>query len=166
MLIMKNILRISFMFILIIVLSTFATDVASAKTINNSNQFADTARLEYFNNMYERSDYKNYLMSIEYVGSGYNYYTYYYMCMSNEAIEFTDNANASLNCDELIRYYRNGSDYQVDKMSDNNLTVNNSVYYTNKKYEKSYMTEKMLVLLNIGLFSIFLSIGLYKIFRS
>lgn len=164
--VMKNLLRISFTVIFIAVLSTFATTVASAKTINNSNQFADSTRLDYFENMYKREDYKNYLLSIEYSGSGYNNYIYYYMCLTNDDINFVNTVTASSSCEKMMRYYRNGSDYIVEDINDNSLVINNSVYYTNSVHEKDYINEKLLIALNVGLFSFFLSFIFLKLFRS
>ena len=83
----KNILKYSFRLLLIVGFSTFATKVASAKTINQSTDVINDNILKYFENVYEREDYKNYLLASEYVNNGgYNYTTYYYMCLTNEKI--------------------------------------------------------------------------------
>lgn len=165
---MKSILRHSFRLLLIVVLSTFATMVASAKTITSTSNIIDTSTLEYFENIYKRSNYKNYVMASEYVqtGTSYNYITYYYLCLSNEKINVTDPVNVNASCDLLYRSYRNSNTYILEKVIDNTLRVNNNIYYTNNIYDTDYASNKLLVLLSIGLFSFFLSYVILKIFRS
>lgn len=161
--ILKNILNHSFRLLLIVVLSTFATSVASAKTINQSNSFIDSNTLDYFDNVYKRENYKNYLLATEYVQlSQYNYTTYYYMCLTNDHIDTSNTLNVSSSCDKMYVYYRQNNVYNLESYNDTSLTVQNSVYYfaTNKQ-----VTDKLLILLNIGLFSLFLLIVILKIFR-
>lgn len=165
---LKNIVKHSFRLLLIVVLSTFATSVASAKTINGNTQVLDDSRYDYFYNLYKRSDYKNYLLSIEYVNNGsYNYYTYYYICLTNDDINITNSINASSNCEEMYRWnYRSSTDNSLEKINDSTLSVTNSVYYTNDSYDKRYVKEKVLITISIGIFTFFLSYVLLKIFRS
>lgn len=165
----KNILKNSFRLLLIVVLSAFATSVASAKTISDNMTTASDSMFTYFNNLYERSGYKNYLMSIEYIpaSSGYYSYTNYYVCLTNEDVVINDSVNASANCEELYKYnYRSYSDYTYEKLTDNSLTVTNGVYYTNDINDNNYVINKLLILLNIGVLTFFLSFVILKIFRS
>ncbi len=151
----------------LVVLSTFATSVASAKTINNSNQVLDYSRFDYFENLYMRSEYKNYLLASEYIQNNYTYYTDYYICLTNEDIVINSSISASATCEELYRWnYRSSNDNVLEKVNDNRLNINNSVYYTNSTFEKRYVIEKILITISIGLFTFFLSYVLLKIFRS
>lgn len=160
---LKSILKYSFRLLLIVVLSTFATDVASAKTIYQSNSFIDSNVLDYFDNLYKRENYKNYLLATEYVQiSQYNYTTYYYMCLTNDPIDTSNSLNVSSSCDKMYVYYRQNNVYNLETYNDNNLVVQNSVYYSTSKTVNH--VEKLLVLLNIGLFSFFLTFILFKLF--
>lgn len=165
---MKNISRFSFRLLLIVVLSTFATTVASAKTISTTSSTVDTSTLEYFENIYKRSNYKNYVIASEYVQNGgiSSYTTYYYLCLSNERINTYDPINVNASCDVLYRSYRYSSTYYLEKLSDNTLRVNNNIYYTNNIYDTDYANTKLLVLLNIGILTFYLSYVILKIFRS
>lgn len=163
---LKNIVKHSFRLLFIVVLSAFATKVASAKTINNSNQVLDYSRYDYFVNLYMRSEYKNYLLASEYIQNNYSYYTDYYICLTNEDITINSSISASATCSELYRWnYRSSNDNVLEKVNDNTLNVNNSVYYTNNVKDKKFISEKMLIALNIGLFSIFLYIIILGILR-
>lgn len=161
---LKNTLKHSFRLLLIVVLSTFATTVASAKTISQSSNFIDDSVITYANNIYEREDYKYYLLAQEYINNGsYNYITYYYLCLTNEKIDATNTLNVSSSCDTLYRYYRSNSIYNIEKLNDNELNVNNSIYYT--KSCKNYVIEKLLVTISIGILTFYLSYVLFKLFR-
>lgn len=161
----KDLLKNSFRLLLIVVLSTFATQVASAKTISNSVNFADSTRLDYFKNLYLSSEYKNYLLSIENTNSGYSTYSTYYICLTNSKIEVNSSLSASSSCDVMYFYHRDSNNYVLEKYNDNSLVVTNSVYYTNS-LDKSFINEKLLVGLNIGVLTFLLSYVFLKIFRS
>lgn len=165
----KDCLKTSFRFLVIVtVLSTFATSVASAKTVTSTSSVIDSATLDYFENIYKRSNYKNYVIASEYItsGVGYNYITYYYFCLSNQQIEVSDPINVNASCDVLYRSYRNNNTYVLERQYDNNLIVSNNIYYTNNIYDTNYALNKLLVLISICLFSFYLSYVLIKIFRS
>lgn len=161
---LKNIVKHSFRLLLIVVLSTFATTVASAKTINQSSNFIDESIINYANNIYEREDYKNYLLAQEYINNGsYNYYTYYYLCLTNDKIDTTNSLNVSSSCDVLYRYYRNNNTYNIEKLNDKELSVNESIYYI--KSSKNYVIEKLLITISIGILTFYLTYVLFKLYR-
>ena len=161
---LKNIVKYSFRLLLIVVLSTFATTVASAKIINQSSNFIDESIINYANNIYEREDYKNYLLAQEYINNGsYNYYTYYYLCLTNDKIDTTNTLNVSSSCDVLYRYYRNNNTYNIEKLNDKELNVNESIYYT--KSSKNYVIEKLLITISIGILTFYLTYVLFKLYR-
>lgn len=162
---MKSILKYSFSFLIIAVLSTFATSVASAKTITQSNSLISEDMLNYFNNIYEREDYKNYLLVNEYVSNGsYNSINYYYMCLTNDIIDTSDTLNVVSSCDKIYRVYRSNSSYVLENYHDNSLSISNSIYYAENG--KKYYIEKLLIGLNIGVLTFYLSYVILKIFRS
>lgn len=154
-------------FVFISVLSLVAVSTAEAKTINNSLNFASEERLLYFENLYKRSEYQNYILAIDNDESSYYSSNSYYICLTNSDINFTDNINVSSNCDEMYRYYRySNSNYILEKVSDNEINIVNSVFYTNNVIDTNYLSDKMLIALNIGVLSFFLTYVLFKVFRS
>lgn len=158
----KNILKkVSFCILLISVFSLVATEVAEAKTITNSTNFANSTQLEYFNNLYKRSGYKYYLLGLDNMDS---YYNDYYICLTNESYTITNEFNTKANCAELYRYYRSNSSYNLSKINDNTLEFKNSVFYTSNVYDTGYLSNSMLFGICIGVFSFFLLFALFKLF--
>lgn len=158
----KNILKkVSFCVLLISVFSLVATEVAEAKTITNSTNFANNTQLEYFNNLYKRSSYKYYLLGLDNTDS---YYNDYYICLTNESYTITDEFNTKANCAELYRYYRSNNSYNLTKVNDSTLEFKNSVFYTSNVYDTGYLSNSMLFGICIGVFSFFLLFALFKLF--
>lgn len=158
----KNILKkVSFCILLISVFSLVATEVAEAKTITNSTNFANSTQLEYFNNLYKRSGYKYFLLGLDNTD---NYYNDYYICLTNESYTITNEFNTKANCAELYRYYRSNSSYNLSKINDNTLEFKNSVFYTSNVYDTGYLSNSMLFGICIGVFSFFLLFALFKLF--
>lgn len=158
----KNILKkVSFCLLLISVFSLVATEVAEAKTITYSTNFANSTQLEYFNNLYKRSGYKYFLLGLDNTD---NYYNDYYICLTNESYTITDEFNTKANCAELYRYYRSNSSYNLSKINDNTLEFKNSVFYTSNVYDTGYLSNSMLFGICIGVFSFFLLFALFKLF--
>lgn len=158
----KNILKkVSFCLLLISVFSLVATEVAEAKTITNSTNFANSTQLEYFNNLYKRSGYKYFLLGLDNTDS---YYNDYYICLTNESYTITNEFNTKANCAELYRYYRSNSAYNLTKVNDSTLEFKNSVFYTSNVYDTGYLSNSMLFGICIGVFSFFLLFALFKLF--
>ena len=158
----KNILKkVSFCLLLISVFSLVATEVAEAKTITNSTNFANSTQLEYFNNLYKRSGYMYFLLGLDNTDS---YYNDYYICLTNESYTITNEFNTKANCAELYRYYRSNSSYNLSKINDNTLEFKNSVFYTSNVYDTGYLSNSMLFGICIGVFSFFLLFALFKLF--
>lgn len=158
----KNILKkVSFCLLLISVFSLVATEVAEAKTITNSTNFANSTQLEYFNNLYKRSGYKYYLLGLDNTDS---YYNDYYICLTNESYTITDEFNTKANCSELYRYYRSNNSYNLSKINDDTLEFKNSVFYTSNVYDTGYLSNSLLFGICIAVFSFFLLYALFKIF--
>ncbi len=163
---MKSILKkISFCILTATVFCVSATEVAHAKTVTNNYTYIDSSRLDFFNNIYMRSNYKSYLLATEITSSGYNNYTSYYYCLSNDIIDTTDTLNTTLNCDKLYRYVRNSSnEYVLEPITDTELKVIDSIYYSNSMYDKGIPTKAYLLAIIIGCFTIWLTIILFKVF--
>lgn len=160
----KNILkRVSFCILLLSVFSLVATEVAEAKTITNSTNFANSTQLDYFDNLYKRSGYKYYLLGLD-NSSDYNYYNDYYICLTNESFSLTDEFNTKAYCSELYRYYRGNNTYNLVKVDDNTLEFSNSVFYTSNIYDTGYFSNSMLFGICIGVFSLTLIYVLFKLF--
>ncbi len=158
----KNILKkVSFCLLLISVFSLVATEVAEAKTITNSTNFANSTQLEYFNNLYKRSGYKYFLLGLDNTDS---YYNDYYICLTNESYTITDEFNTKANCAELYRYYRSNSSYNLSKINDYTLEFKNSVFYTSNVYDTGYLSNSMLFGICICVFSFFLLFSIFKLF--
>ena len=158
----RNILKkISFCVLLISVFSLVATEVAEAKTIANSTNFANSTQLEYFNNLYKRSGFKYFLLGLDNTD---NYYNDYYICLTNESYTITDEFNTKANCAELYRYYRGNSTYNLVKVNDSTLEFKNSVFYTSNVYDTGYLSNSMLFGICIGVFSFFLLFAIFKLF--
>lgn len=161
----KNILKLFSFCLVAIVFCVSATEVAHAKTISNNFTYLDSSRLDFFENIFLRSNYTSYLLAAEVTTSGYSSYTYYYYCLSNEQIDTSNVLSTALNCDEIYRYYRNSSnDYIIEKLNDSELKVNNSIYYANSVETKGLPLKAYLLAINIGIFCIFLIIVLFKLF--
>ncbi len=158
----RNILKkVSFCVLLISVFSLVATEVAEAKTIANSTNFANNTQLEYFNNLYKRSGYKYFLLGLDNTD---NYYNDYYICLTNESYTITDEFNTKANCSELYRYYRSTNSYNLSKINDSTLEFKNSVFYTSNVYDTGYLSNSMLFGICIGVFSFFLLFAIFKLF--
>ena len=114
---LKSILKYSFTFLFIIVLSTIAPEGASAKTITSTTAVDETI-INYFDNILERKHYRSYLLASEYEGSNYNYTTYYYVCFTNEEVDLSNTTQVSANCEEMYRYYRANNVTNIEKIED------------------------------------------------
>lgn len=162
----KNILKNKFVFaIFAIVLCLSATSVAQAKTINNTVSFPNSIYLEYFKNFYNSSGYKNYILVMD--DNSSMYYDLYFCLTDDELI--IDNNNVNATCNAMYRYYSSTSGYNssyiFEKIDDDELIVNNSIFFTSNNVDTSYLTNLALLSLNIGVFSIFLIYVLFKLFR-
>lgn len=139
---------------LLIVFSLVTTKVVEAKTITSSVSFGDSTRLDYFENIFERSEYNHYLLAIDSVSSGYSSYLYYYLCLTNSKVNVTNQVNASATCEEMYVYYRNSSnEYVLEKYEDNELVVKNSVYYLGNTSLLYYVTVAIFIILTVFMLS-------------
>lgn len=157
---MKSILkRHSFKALLIAVLCVVATQVADAKTVSSSYNYLDESTLNYVENIYARSNYKYSVVANEYISSGYNYISYYYICLTNDSLDTTNTTSITSNCEELYRFYRTNNAYSFETISDNSLIVNNSIYYYFDN--KNYFSDSIIYIICIFVVALFF----YQIFK-
>lgn len=164
----KNILnRFKFLRLILVVCFCFVTmQIVEAKTITDSSVFVETTRLDYFKDIYFRTKYKSYLLVPTYMSYGsYNGYNDYYLCLSNESVSYSDQLNATLNCDEMYRYYRNNDTYVLEKYNDNILTAVNSTFYSNSYIHTNFDTFLLISILICVCIIMFLKIFSNLIFR-
>lgn len=163
---LKSIWKVSFKALLIAVFCLVATDVAEAKTITSSNSFIDSNSLNYFQNIYEREEYKYSILASEYVQytGSYNSTTYYYLCLTDSAVDVSNTSNVSATCNKLYQYYRLNNVYEVEQLNDNNLTIQNTLYYFQDN--KYYYNYTYIYIICIIVTTLFVYILLKDLFRS
>lgn len=124
-----------------ILISLLAQSCASALTITDNLRTISDTNYNYLINVGDTSNYKDYIITSEYINNGnYNYYTTYYLCLTNNELTITDEINMSVNCDKLIKYYSYSNDYTYDISFNEELVLDNSIYYLkDKKYTNIYI---------------------------
>jgi len=127
----RSFMRILGYIVVILVISLAAQRCAKAMTITDNLRTINEANLNYLVNIYDRNDYKNYIISSDYISSGYNGYTNYYLCLTNDELDVSSPGNITSSCSELYRYNSSTNSYSLEKLSDPELKVINSIYYTN-----------------------------------
>ena len=157
--IIKNIWKLNLKACLVAFFSFIFAFSVNAKTIDSSSAFIDSSTRDYFNNIYEREEYKYSILSSEYItnSSGYGSTTYYYLCLTDNRPDTSTTENIQSTCDKLYRFHRTSSIYDIEHLSDSNFKVVNGIYYLQDS--KHYLTTTYLIILCI-LVGIFL---LYKI---
>ena len=151
--IIKSVYR-SFMKILgyvvvILVIGLAARSCAKAMTVQDNLRTIGDTQFKLLENIYERSDYDNYLITSNYNKSSYNNTTNYYLCLTNEKINTNDVKNATSSCSELYHYNAYSNNYVLEKLNDNQLKVVNSVYYTNTIHSKPFYYNVIILLIII-----------------
>lgn len=158
-----SMLKVSIKAFLIAGFCLVATDVAEAKTLNTSSSFIDQSTFNYFSDVYEREDYKYGIFSSEYIqNTGYNYTTYYYLCLTNSDIDISNTSSVNASCDKLIRYHRSNNVYETELLNDNKLIINDSIYYYFN--DKQYIIEVCLFILALFMTVSFLYIVIKDVF--
>jgi len=169
--IIKSVYR-SFMKILgyvvvILVIGLAARSCAKAMTVQDNLRTIGDTQFKLLENIYERSDYDNYLITSNYNNSSYNNTTNYYLCLTNDKLDTSNVKKITSNCDELYKYNNFSNNYTFEKLNDNKLIVTNSIYYTSSIVDKNAIYNQTILLISICLFviAIFISIILFKVFR-
>lgn len=160
----KSICRISITALLVAVFCVLTTDVVDAKTLTTSNSFISQEAYNYFDDVYSREDYKYSILASEhYQNSAYNYVSYYYLCLTNNEVDVSDSTNVTATCEKLLRYQRVDNSYSATILSDNELKVEDTLYYYLDK--KDYYVESHLFIIAILSCLSFLTLVLLVIFR-
>lgn len=123
--------------IVFLVVGFFAQSCAKAATITDNFRTISETNLTFLKDIYERTNYSNYIIT-----SDYNNYSSYYLCLTNDVIDTSDVKNLTTRCDELYHYRNTSNNYNLEKLNDNSLTIQNSIYYTNSA--KTIESEKRL----------------------
>lgn len=149
-------LKIIAYIVLLVVIGLAATRCAKAMTINDNLRTIGDTQLNMFIDVFERSNYKNYVISSVYATGSYSS-TNYYLCLTDSDINTGDYKNINVICDELYRYYSYSSNYTFEKVNDDHLNIKNSVYYTNNQNERLptiYIFTILFILSTFFIFSI------------
>lgn len=143
----------------ILVIGFVATSCAKAMTINDNLRTIPQSQLDYLKEIGERSSYKNYVIYSDYVyaGSYNNYYSNYYICLTNNELDVPYANIIETNCNKIYRYTTyNGNSFV--EIVDSYLKLNNTFYYTNVNKDKDFKMYFIVIifLLNVILFYIVL----------
>lgn len=147
----KNLVRFSAL--ALTVLSLVSTQVVEAKTVSDTYNTVNDTYLTVFKNIYEREEYKNYIIFTENDTSLYSY-TAYYLALTNNDVNIIDGTNMNADIDVLYKYYRSNNIYYLEKVDDKSITLTNSLYYTNAINEKSNLNLKFSIGICIGLYTL------------
>lgn len=129
----RSFLRIIGYVAIILIIGFCATRCTKAMTITDNLITISETQLNYFKDIYNRSNYKNYVITSYRTISGTTY-TYYYLCLTNDNLDTSNATNITTNCGELYRYYSYSNNYSMTKLNDNELRLQNSVYYSSNVY--------------------------------
>lgn len=117
--------------IIILVIGFFGHSCTKAMTISDNLRTINETQLEMLENIYNRSNYKYYVISSEYDSTNYNNYTNYYLCLTNEYFDVSNPMNLNATCDKQYKYSYISGSYSLEELSDTELNLSNSIYYTN-----------------------------------
>lgn len=146
----RSIGRILSYILIFIVVMLLCAKCTKALTINDSNRTVGESYLTLFENIYDRSNYLHYVI----VGNNASYNNNYYLCLTNEEIDTSNALKINTICDLLYTYYYSNNNYSLSIKQNEELIVNNSIYYTDVKYNRShiYILSSILLILTIFLF--------------
>ena len=156
-----SLFRILGYIIVFVVIGLAASRCAKAMTINDNLRTINESTLITLQDIYERSNYNHYLISSNYIKSGYSTYTDYYLCLTNEAFDVTNASNTIATCDELYKY-NTYNDYTFVKINDSELKIIDSFYYAKSKKKDIFLI--ILISISIGLFIFLFLYTVCKIF--
>ncbi len=150
----RSVMRLIGYSIAILLLAFCATRCAKALTISDNLLPISDSQLNYLKNVYERSNYKNYVITSNRINNNYNTITYYYLCLTNDDLDLSSATSLTSNCNEFYRYNSTNNNYEMIKLNDTELILNNSVYYSS--YFKNNIDTNILIIITIILSCFFL----------
>ena len=136
------------------------TIVAKAETIENNHYTIDTTTRENLMSMFENSNYKNFIISSKRINeNNYNYYRYYYLCLTNDELDLTDSMNINSSCDILYTLYNNS----ISITNNSNLSVINSIYFSSNN--NNIYNNKNIFIIIFSIIVLVVSLILYDSFK-
>lgn len=150
----SNVYRIVIKFIcyaLVLLLVGFcATRCTKAMIITDNLRTIPESQLTMLKNIAERNNYKYYVITSDYISSGYNNYTNYYLCLTNEELDITTPNFLETTCEKIYRYTNNSNNYSLGEVVDKEFKLSNVTYYTDYNSSKQKVINIMLVITLIG----------------
>lgn len=127
----RNIARIIAYAIISFICAFFAQSCANAQSLSNNLRTINDTYFKYFENVANSLDYKNYIITSDYINNGsYNNYSIYYLCLTNDTLNNQDPLNISVSCEKLYTYYSYNNTYNYNIRNNENLVLNNNLYYS------------------------------------
>lgn len=117
--------------IIMLIVGLIGTRCTKALSINDNQRTINETQLTMLENIAKRSKYKNYVITSDYVTSGYNNYMNYYLCLTDELLDTKDPIFLETKCDEMYRYNNYSNNYSFVEVVDDTLKLSNTIYYTN-----------------------------------
>lgn len=150
--------------IVFLIIGFCATRCTKAMTITDNLRTINETQLEMLKDIGKRSKYKYYVISSDYISSGYNNYTNYYICLTNEQLDISTPNFLNTTCEEIYRYTNNSNNYSMAQVVDKQFKLSNVVYYTNYNNSDKYILYiNTIIVLILG--SLFVYLILTSILR-
>lgn len=135
-----------------ILMSLLAQSCASALTITDNLRIISDTNFNYLKNVGDTSNFKDYVITSQYINNGnYNYYTRYILCLTNNDLTITNEINMSVNCEKLITYYSYSNDYSYTITTNEQLVIDNSIYYLKDKNTSNIYVFIWAILIILGI---------------
>ena len=158
----SNMYRIIIKFIcyglVFMVIGFCATRCTKAMTITDNLRTIPETQLTMLKNIAERNNYKYYVITSDYISSGYNNYTNYYICLTNEQLDITTPNFLETTCEKIYRYTNNSNNYSLGEVVDKEFKLSNVTYYTDYNSSRQKVINIMLTITLIGGISLLLQI--------
>lgn len=150
--------------IVFLVIGLCASRCAKAMTITDNLRTINETQLTMLKDIGQRSKYKYYVIASEYTNSGYNNYTNYFICLTNEKIDVSTPNFLNTSCEKIYRYTNSSNNYSMTEIVDKQFNLSNVIYYTN--YNSSDTYKDIVLTISIILFATFLIyVFIVSIFR-
>lgn len=149
-----NLYRIIIKFIcyafLLLLVGFCATRCTKAMSITDNLRTINDTQLTMLKDIAERNNYKYYVITSDYISSGYNNYTNYYLCLTNDQLDVSTPNFLETTCEKIYRYTNNANNYSLGEVVDKNFKLSNVVYYTNYNESRQKVINIMLIITLIG----------------
>lgn len=146
-----------------LVIGFCATRCTKAMTITDNLRTINETQLEMLKNIGERSKYKYYVIASQYISSGYNNYTDYFICLTNEQLDVTTPNFLNVTCEKIYKYTNNSNNYSLGEVIDKEFKLSNVTYYTNYNDTQEYIFS-LLWIISLSLLIYCLIYVIFQIF--